>query len=142
MNPNLDIFLARLDRGRQLQAGRWTARCPAHEDRTPSLSITDQEGVILVRCFAGCGFHDIVAAVGMEPADFFPPRADHHAPIPASQRWIPRQTLTSIAHELTIVVLAAGQIDRGQGLSEMDRQRLARAAGVISQALREAGIHE
>jgi len=33
----------------------WVARCPAHDDRTPSLSIRDAEdGKVLVRCHAGC----------------------------------------------------------------------------------------
>lgn len=39
--------------------GRWagssgTARCPAHEDRSPSLSISERDGKVLVRCHAGC----------------------------------------------------------------------------------------
>jgi putative DNA primase/helicase len=34
----------------------WMARCPAHDDRAPSLSLTEtQEGKVLVRCHAGCG---------------------------------------------------------------------------------------
>jgi hypothetical protein len=33
----------------------WTARCPAHDDRNPSLSITeDRDGRVLLHCFAGC----------------------------------------------------------------------------------------
>jgi putative DNA primase/helicase len=33
----------------------WMARCPAHDDREPSLSITDtKDGMVLVRCHAGC----------------------------------------------------------------------------------------
>ena len=35
----------------------WMARCPAHDDRNPSLSIADgAEGRILLTCFAGCGW--------------------------------------------------------------------------------------
>ena len=49
--------------------GRWhssggMARCPCHEDRTPSLSISDgQDGKLLVYCFAGCDPLDILAAI-------------------------------------------------------------------------------
>jgi putative DNA primase/helicase len=33
----------------------WMARCPAHDDREPSLSIRDSDdGKVLVRCHAGC----------------------------------------------------------------------------------------
>lgn len=44
--------------------GRGVTRCPAHEDRGPSLSwrlATD--GRALLHCFAGCTFAEILAAV-------------------------------------------------------------------------------
>jgi putative DNA primase/helicase len=43
--------------GGQRHARGWMARCPAHNDRTPSLSIADgAEGRILLACFAGCSW--------------------------------------------------------------------------------------
>src|SRR5215831_15490471 len=46
--------------------GCWMARCPAHDDRKPSLSITDsQDGKVLVRCHAGCDQDDLIAALRM-----------------------------------------------------------------------------
>ena len=47
------------------KAGRgWTARCPAHDDREPSLSIRDaDDGKVLVRCHAGCDQRDVIAAL-------------------------------------------------------------------------------
>ena len=42
----------------------WTARCPAHDDREPSLSIADgDEGKVLVRCHAGCEQHRVIAVL-------------------------------------------------------------------------------
>ncbi len=42
----------------------WMARCPAHEDREPSLSIEDaKSGKVLVRCHAGCDQRDVIAAL-------------------------------------------------------------------------------
>ena len=41
----------------------WTARCPAHDDREPSLSIRDADGKVLVRCHAGCDQRDVIAAL-------------------------------------------------------------------------------
>jgi putative DNA primase/helicase len=48
-----------------LKAGAgWTARCPAHDDRTPSLSLTDtRDGKVLVRCHAGCEQERVIAAL-------------------------------------------------------------------------------
>jgi putative DNA primase/helicase len=47
------------------RAGRtWMARCPAHEDRSPSLSIAmGKDGKVLVRCHAGCDQRDLIAAL-------------------------------------------------------------------------------
>lgn len=43
---------------------RWVARCPAHDDRSPSLSIaTGDDGKLLLRCHTGCSFLAIVAAL-------------------------------------------------------------------------------
>jgi putative DNA primase/helicase len=42
----------------------WMARCPAHDDRTPSLSICDADnGKVLVRCHAGCEQAQVIAAL-------------------------------------------------------------------------------
>jgi hypothetical protein len=50
-----------------------TIRCPAHEDRNASLSVSlGAEGRILVRCHAGCGMEQIVAAWGMTARDLMP----------------------------------------------------------------------
>jgi hypothetical protein len=46
----------------------WIARCPAHEDRSPSLSISEGEGGrLLLHCHAGCTFDDILHAAAVEP---------------------------------------------------------------------------
>ena len=50
--------------GGRKAGGGWTAHCPAHDDRTPSLSIRDaDDGKVLVRCFAGCGQRDVIATL-------------------------------------------------------------------------------
>jgi putative DNA primase/helicase len=41
----------------------WVARCPAHDDRTPSLSITDGEDRVLVHCHAGCSQSEVIQAL-------------------------------------------------------------------------------
>lgn len=40
--------------GGKYSNGAWTARCPAHDDRTPSLQIRDSGLKVLVHCFGGC----------------------------------------------------------------------------------------
>jgi DNA primase len=56
-------IIARVLGGRKA-GGAWMAHCPAHEDREPSLSITDTEsGKVLVHCHAGCSQRDVIAAL-------------------------------------------------------------------------------
>lgn len=54
-------------------AGQRMAQCPvpAHEDRTPSLSITKRDDRVLVKCQAGCHVDDVLAALGFTRADLF-----------------------------------------------------------------------
>jgi hypothetical protein len=47
------------------------AQCPAHDDNTPSLSVTAIEGRVLVHCHAGCQTDLILAALGRNRADLF-----------------------------------------------------------------------
>jgi hypothetical protein len=41
----------------------WQAQCPAHDDRTPSLAVTDNGSRALLHCFAGCDLDDILKAL-------------------------------------------------------------------------------
>src|SRR5262245_4912850 len=51
----------------------WKAKCPAHDDHKPSLSIHEgADGRVLLKCFAGCMTANIVAAVGLTLQDLFP----------------------------------------------------------------------
>jgi len=43
--------------------GQYIARCPAHNDKTPSLSIKDGDGFLLLHCHAGCSYESIVESL-------------------------------------------------------------------------------
>ncbi len=46
--------------------GRWMARCPAHADSSPSLSIREGDGGrLLLHCFAGCATANVLRAAGL-----------------------------------------------------------------------------
>ena len=63
-------LLSSLDRVRRASRG-WMACCPAHDDRNPSLSISEKDGRILLHCFAGCTVEGIVSALGLGLADLY-----------------------------------------------------------------------
>jgi putative DNA primase/helicase len=74
----LDDFVGRLD-GVTGGPEQFSAKCPGHEDRAASLSVSeDDAGAILVFCHAGCGHEEIVTAMGLQPKHLFP---EHDAPI-------------------------------------------------------------
>lgn len=63
-------FSQRLEAVRKSGRG-FISRCPAHEDRTPSLSIRDGERGVLLHCFSGCEKAAIVRALGLRMKDLF-----------------------------------------------------------------------
>src|SRR5213592_369555 len=50
---------------------RWSARCPAHDDRKPSLSVRQADDRVLLHCHAGCTVEDICGALGLTLADLY-----------------------------------------------------------------------
>jgi hypothetical protein len=77
---NVEELLDRLD-GVKGRHPSWHARCPAHEDDSPSLHVTQaDDGRLLVHCFAGCGAADVVAAVGLTLADLCTGPHGHYLP--------------------------------------------------------------
>jgi hypothetical protein len=75
MSP-LERVLEQLDalgaKPRPTKSG-WQARCPAHEDRQPSLSLSEgEDGRVLVHCFAGCPPERILSALSLTFGDLGP----------------------------------------------------------------------
>lgn len=63
---------ASLTQARRAGPARYMARCPAHQDRAPSLSIREgRDGRILLTCFAGCDKGAVLCALGLTWRDLF-----------------------------------------------------------------------
>lgn len=87
MTPTERILSALADRDcdPKHSCNGWTARCPAHEDRRPSLSISEgDEGRALVRCHTGCEIGSVCDALGLRVADLMPDDADRPARRPSN----------------------------------------------------------
>lgn len=62
--------------------------CPCHNDSTQSLCISDDNGKILLNCFAGCRAEDITRAIGLSMRDLFQaPQQSNKPPKPASTEY-------------------------------------------------------
>ena len=134
---NFDDLLARFEDVRP-RADSYVARCPAHEDDTPSLALRETpDGRILLHCFAGCDVTDILASVNAQVSDLFPDSERHptrglRRPYPAAA------VLTALAHEASIISIAAAQMSDGEPLSAEDRERVGLANVRLHEGLRYA----
>jgi hypothetical protein len=127
-------LIDRLEGVRKTGHGRWLARCPAHEDKRPSLSIRElDDGRVLAHCFAGCSIEDVVAAAGIDLGDLFPPR-----PIERARRerrpFDARDVLAVTAAETRLVAVAAANLRAGVPLNDDDHARLMLAAERLATA--------
>ena len=79
-DPVQDI-LGRLEAVRQTGPSQWQARCPAHDDRNPSLSVSrGDDGRALLNCQAGCSAMEVCQALGLPLRALFPPNNDRRPP--------------------------------------------------------------
>lgn len=138
-----DTLLSRLDHPRQTGKDRWLARCPAHADKSPSMTIRElDDGRVLIHCFAGCSTADILAAVGLEFSDLFPPK-------PVTDTYLPRErrlhhagdVLAALATEALVVDCAIGTMQRRGWLTDDECDRLALASDRITGGLAYASAH-
>jgi len=110
-------ILDRLDGVKQTGDRRYKARCPAHEDRDPSLSIYFAlDGRILLHCFAGCSITDVLDSISLKITDLFPERLGHHL-----LGGEPRKTDPKDASHLRLVLdIAKADREAGKRLSAND----------------------
>lgn len=70
----LDNVRAAIEAATGHPARNGSARCPAHPDSNPSLSINEgRSGNVVLHCHAGCDTGAILAAIGLTEADLFEP---------------------------------------------------------------------
>ena len=105
---------------RKVSTDQWTARCPAHEDREPSLSVKElSDGRILIHCHAGCGAADVMEAAGLSLRDLYPDGAAGEF----KAHWWMRREKDKDTLERTVLELAESDRRKGKKLSMKDRER-------------------
>lgn len=132
-------IITRLSGVRQTGPSRWIARCPAHDDRSPSLAVREtDDGRILIHCFGGCDVSAVVTAVGLTLSDLFPPR-ENAGTKPERAPFNALDVLRALRYEALVVSLAASEILNGRSLSGEDIGRLSTAYRRIDEAVRLSG---
>ena len=129
----LDRLLSRLEGVRETAPDQYAARCPSHDDKSPSLSVRAVDDRVLVYCFSGCAAEEIMAAVGLSLSDLFDQPMER-GPIPKRNRWNERGLLKQLLTEVGVVLIAANQVAGGKPLSSEDQTRLCAAYERVREA--------
>jgi len=129
-----DKLLGHLDAVRETAPGRWVAKCPAHDDRTPSLAIRETENkLILLNCFAGCSVYEVVSSVGLELSDLFPDKPKSNKSI--SRPFPAADILRCLSGEISVLMLCASDLAKGEKLDDETKDRLLQSAARFQSAL-------
>ena len=122
-----------------LGAGRGDMRrCPAHPDKSPSLSVREGERGILLHCFAGCTLEDICRALGLHPRDLFYDRDPD--PYQFQQRQRERQQREAAQHKQGRLIDACREAEQfiysrvGLDISQWSAERSDRELNLLGDA--------
>lgn len=120
----IEIILNQLSKAKKHGDG-FMACCPAHDDKTPSLSLMElPDGRILMKCFAGCDVNSILNALGLSVTDLFPKNGlGYYKSFKTLEREIQSRKAEPLQHEKTILALADSDRKAGKRLSPKDLER-------------------
>ncbi len=132
----MNDLIARLAGVRQTAPGRWIAKCPAHDDRSPSLALREcDDGRRLLHCFAGCDVEEVLAAIGMTFCDLYPvrPMTGRIFYRPAHQTGISaHDALAMLDHESLVIAIIGADFLEHREIDEPTWTRLAQAVSKIN----------
>ena len=103
---------------------KFTACCPAHDDRNPSLSVSDSNRKILVKCWAGCSQESVIGA-------FRDMGLWHTASRHLLERRKRAELKEGIRKHKQILDLGVNRLNQGIELSEMDKAQMKRSIGFL-----------
>lgn len=129
---DINHLLNQLDKVRPTGHGRYIACCPAHSDKNPSLAIRNDNGTVLLKCFAGCSAFEIVSAVGMQLQDLFPQSDEQRKPIKSP--FPSADVLRCLQREALIITVAAIRIVNGKEIEKSELERAILACNLIRAA--------
>ena len=129
-----DKVLSHVHPSKRTAPGKWSACCPAHEDRSPSLAVRElDDGRVLVHCFGGCSVESVLGAIGLDMTDLFPERvaAPGTGTAPQRLRLPASQAIEILERETMIVAVVGGDMVRKKDITETDHRRLIQAVSRV-----------
>jgi len=130
-----DRILPLLDKVKRKGDNSWLACCPAHNDKNPSLVITEKDERVLLHCFSHqCNVSDIVHAVGRELSDLFPEQTSKGSKPIKKKRFPAEAILESLADEFAITEIGLAVLANGGTLNEKAQARMKEASNRFTEA--------
>ena len=113
----VEELLDRLEKVRSMGKDKWTACCPVHGDKRPSMSIAEKDGRVLCHCFS-CGANglDVVEALGLPKSVLF------EKELPKGH--IPKKLKEEVSVDRLVIEGAKQMEKNGKPLSYNDFKRL------------------
>ena len=122
MKADVNKILTLLRKVKSTGNNTWMACCPAHDDKSPSMTISDYSDNILIHCFSGCTPIDILGAIGLDFSDLFPER--NYTEKSKGTVFNPYDVLEALSTETTIVYMTASKMFDTKEISDADWLRL------------------
>ena len=135
-----DKLISRLEGIRSTRQDRWLAKCPAHDDRSPSLAIRQVDDRVLIHCFAGCEVYDIVSSVGMELSDLFPEKIIVTGNKPIKKPFPAEDVIRALSSDVLFLQVCSRQMSINGFIFDENRRRLEEAANRFDSALQAGGL--
>lgn len=122
MTSPIEVVLGRLD-GVARSGKGYKARCPAHGDKTPTLSLkAGDDGRVLIHCFSGCQIEDIITAMGLSMSDLFSASNDARRG-PRIPGVTIRELKNAAEFERQILFIVSADRKSGKSISTTDLER-------------------
>lgn len=121
----IEDILSRLNKVRKTGPNSWLACCPAHDDRSPSMTLSAKDdGHILAHCFTGCSFDEIVGAVGLGWEPWFPEKHNPHEHKSFRRPYPVADVFEAVVWEARVLSIIAMDMHMKQEIKDDDYKRL------------------
>jgi|2_EtaG_2_1085320.scaffolds.fasta_scaffold02298_5 hypothetical protein len=128
MDRPIDLLLSVMSGVKETGPNKWVFSCPGpnHKrgDKSPSafMRLTDYDKPPLLYCSMGCGYHEILGALGYKYADLMPDKADDKSRS-YRPRIAPAEGMQLMTNSMYVMLLCAEQMRTGE-LSDSNRSDL------------------